>query len=216
MKSRLLIYFKRSALLFIAFSTVVAILFFIFIAPHRTLPILMYHSISAVEEKNNLSLPKNIFDKQMQYLSKNNYKIISLSEAANLIKQGSSIPNNLLVLNFDDGYRDFYGRAYTILKKYQFKATVFVIIDSLGEKNNLSWEQAQDLAKDDLIDIGAHSLSHRILPLLSREEARKEIFLSKLILETRLNKTIESFCYPYGVLDDSIKELVKEAGFDPL
>ncbi|MFH1492689.1 MAG: polysaccharide deacetylase family protein [Candidatus Omnitrophota bacterium] len=176
----------------------------------------MYHSISAVEEKNNLSLPKNIFDKQMQYLSKNNYKIISLSEAANLIKQGSSIPNNLLVLNFDDGYRDFYGRAYTILKKYQFKATVFVIIDSLGEKNNLSWEQAQDLAKDDLIDIGAHSLSHRILPLLSREEARKEIFLSKLILETRLNKTIESFCYPYGVLDDSIKELVKEAGFDPL
>lgn len=215
MKQKLLINLKRLFVLSTSLSLFSLIIFFIFIAPYRTLPILMYHSITNVGEKGNiLTLSEDIFKRQMQYLAKHNYYVTSLRKVAQMIKEGEDISNNWVVLTFDDGYRDFYSQVYPILKERQFNATVFVIVNSLEKnKNSLNWEQVEQLAKDDLIDIGVHTLSHRMLPLLTPFEAKKEISLSKQILGMKLKEPIVTFCYPYGALDDSTKEMVKEAGF---
>lgn len=214
MNNKLLRCLKRLVLFFSGASLVVIVLFFIFIAPRRTLPILMYHAITCVEQENILNLPTDIFRRQMQHLSKHNYYVASLTEVAQLIREGERIPKNWVVLTFDDGHKDFYSQVYPLLKNEQFKATVFVIVNSLDKgESSLNWLQVQDLSKDNLIDFGAHTLTHRMLPLLDLEQAREEIFLSKQILETRLKEAIDSFCYPYGALNDSTKKLVKNAGY---
>lgn len=194
----------------------ILVLFFIFIAPQKTTPILMYHYISDIEEKGEiLSLSKNVFKKHMEYLSSHSYNVISLKDLGNMLKKGVDIPDNCVILTFDDGYKDFYTQAYPILKQYKFNATIFVVADFLGtDEKWLDWKQVKKLSKEGLVDIGGHTLTHKALPLLGEEEARKEILFSKLHIEKRMDKPVDSFSYPYGVLNDSIKEMVKKAGYE--
>ena len=117
-------YIKRLLVSSIALIIFAAITFFVFIAPHRTLPILMYHSIlENKEQKDALYLPKNVFKNQMKYLSENDYNVISLEEAAKMVQKGMDFSKNTVVLTFDDGKKDFYSHVYPILKEYGFHAS---------------------------------------------------------------------------------------------
>lgn len=206
---------KRIVVSVIGAIVLTSILFFMLVAPHRTVPILMYHNISSVEQQDDvLSISKKVFREQMEYISKHNYKVISLKELAEMLQKGINIPSNYVVLTFDDGYGNFYNHAYPILKENKFKATVFVIIGFIEKnKETLNWEQIEQLAKDDLIDIGSHTLTHQMLPLLNDKEAKQEILFSKLSLEKKLKEPVVIFCYPFGAVNHSIKEMVKKAGF---
>jgi peptidoglycan/xylan/chitin deacetylase (PgdA/CDA1 family) len=121
--------------------------------------ILMYHSIS--DKDAEVSHPyfqtntkPEIFTRQMQFLADNDYQVISLSEAIDLISDqslSSASPvtghqppvtavkppvtghrspvteaPRYVVLTFDDGYRDFHDVAWPILKKFGYAATMFL------------------------------------------------------------------------------------------
>ncbi|MBN2074616.1 MAG: polysaccharide deacetylase family protein [Dehalococcoidales bacterium] len=96
-----------------------------------------------------------------------------------------------------------------LLDKYGIKGTFYISRDStqdlLGEADILS------LSK--LHEIGAHTLSHPDLTLLPLPEAIKEIEGSKRYLEGIIGHKVEMFCYPKGGYNDSIKEIVRKAGF---
>lgn len=62
----------------------------------------------------------------------------------------------------------------------------------------MTWEDIEELSRDDNISFGSHTCSHSILSVLSDEELHKEIFESKRILEERLGMVIEHFSYPNG------------------
>ena len=49
-----------------------------------------------------------------------------------------------------------------------------------------------------ICSIGAHTLNHFCLSKLSLREQEKEILDNKLILEKKMNKTIDYFSYPFG------------------
>ncbi len=46
--------------------------------------------------------------------------------------------------------------------------------------------------------IGSHSESHTLLSRLSYKEQFKELNNSKIFLEKIINKSIDTFCYPFG------------------
>jgi peptidoglycan/xylan/chitin deacetylase (PgdA/CDA1 family) len=66
-------------------------------------------------------------------------------------------------------------------------------------------------------DIGAHTHSHPILSVLEVEEQRREILLSKQLLEQWLGKEVINFAYPNGIwqkdLDQQTVDVVEELGF---
>ena len=62
-------------------------------------------------------------------------------------------------------------------------------------------------------DIGSHTLSHPHLTQLPTERAREEISASKKLLEDLFGRPIEHFCYPYGALNPTVRNLVIEAGY---
>ena len=82
------------------------------------IPILMYHSIS--DGNNPLSVPIKNFEKQMKFMSHNDYKTINLKDLSNLNKYGK-----FFIITFDDGYEDVFVNALPILNKYDFTATCF-------------------------------------------------------------------------------------------
>jgi peptidoglycan/xylan/chitin deacetylase (PgdA/CDA1 family) len=79
-----------------------------------------------------------------------------------------------------------------------------------------SWDEIVRLGQHPLITIGAHTVSHPALALLSPGEAARELSESKSTLEERLGAEVEHFAYPYGApLQAGAREarLAGEAGF---
>ena len=82
--------------------------------------------------------------------------------------------------------------------------------------NMLTRDQLRALAADPLVEIGSHSVTHRPLSQLSREEARHEIQESRRILEDLLGREVRHFCYPYGtpqMCGEREFELTRECGY---
>jgi peptidoglycan/xylan/chitin deacetylase (PgdA/CDA1 family) len=69
------------------------------------------------------------------------------------------------------------------------------------------------LAVGRLIDIGAHTRFHPMLPWLPLERQREEIVSSKYELEGILGRKVDGFAYPNGRATDDAKRIVREAGF---
>lgn len=78
----------------------------------------------------------------------------------------------------------------------------------------LNGEELLQLADGGLIEIGAHTHHHPMLPGLSFERQREEILTNKRELEALLGKPITAFAYPNGRATAEAKQIVREAGFE--
>jgi glycosyltransferase involved in cell wall biosynthesis/peptidoglycan/xylan/chitin deacetylase (PgdA/CDA1 family) len=77
----------------------------------------------------------------------------------------------------------------------------------------LSLEEVVALGDGELVEIGAHTVTHPILSDLSLELQYEEVQKSKSRVEEILGCPVRSFAYPYGAYKSALVSLVKEAGF---
>jgi peptidoglycan/xylan/chitin deacetylase (PgdA/CDA1 family) len=77
----------------------------------------------------------------------------------------------------------------------------------------LTLEEVVSLAQGDLIEVGAHTVTHPALRKLPLPSQRDEISGSKARLEEILNRPVASFSYPFGNLSEQTVGIVREAGF---
>jgi peptidoglycan/xylan/chitin deacetylase (PgdA/CDA1 family) len=75
----------------------------------------------------------------------------------------------------------------------------------------LTAPELQALAASPLVEIGAHSVSHRPLPTLSAAQQRDEIQLSREQLEALIGRPVTCFAYPHGALSAETIAIVKAA-----
>jgi len=59
-------------------------------------------------------------------------KVISLDDFLDIHRDKATIPENAVVITFDDGYSDNYTTVYPILKKYKIPATIFLTANMIG------------------------------------------------------------------------------------
>jgi peptidoglycan/xylan/chitin deacetylase (PgdA/CDA1 family) len=72
------------------------------------------------------------------------------------------------------------------------------------------------LARGELIEVGAHTVTHSVLSALPAAAQRDEIQRSKAHLEEILGHAVSNFAYPYGTRSDytaGTVAVVQEAGF---
>jgi len=77
----------------------------------------------------------------------------------------------------------------------------------------LTYDELLQLSDSGLIELGAHTRHHPMLPQLSLERQTEEIVSSKQDLEEWLGRQVDGFAYPNGRADESAKWIVREAGF---
>ncbi|MDA3053865.1 MULTISPECIES: polysaccharide deacetylase family protein [unclassified Campylobacter] len=186
--------------------------------------VLMYHSIS--EHKGDKFDKWRVrpadFEAQIAWLAKNGFTTFTLSELANL----AQIPPKSVCITFDDGFMDNYTNAFEILKKYNFKATIFVVATATqndwerGNTEHLSQILTSDeinlMHRSNLIEFGSHTLSHANLERLwasEPEKARDEIEKSKKELEKITGRECRVFAYPYGKFNDEILSFTRSVGY---
>ncbi len=205
MKNRLLIFLLILFILFIWFAIE---------KPFYTVPILNYHSINAIGARTDTPvISPEVFEKQMDFMRRSGLRVISMDEYIKSLKSHRKL-KNVAVITIDDGYADYYNNGFPILKKYNFPATVFLIINKIGiNPTFLNYAQVKEMERNG-ITFGSHTISHHYLPEIKDEERlRKEIFASKDALEKLLMHRVDYFCYPLGGYNEHIMELVKQAGY---
>lgn len=173
--------------------------------------VLNYHKTEDVH--NSLSVPPAEFDAQMKFLWEHNYHTISPDELYSSLSGNAELPENPVLITFDDGYEDNYLYAYPILQKYGFKATIFVISGYVGvQPHYITWQQAREM-RDYGFNIESHTVSHRSMTDLTDEELKTELVESKKKIEAEMGHTVNFMAYPTGTYNLHIAQLVKDAGY---
>ncbi len=187
--------------------------------------ILAYHRVNPWYRDDALTVSPENFDRQLAYLVKKRFRIVSLSEYLTIPQSAIRNPQSrMAVISFDDGYADNLLYAWPVLKKYGVKPVIFLTVNYIGtekvfprykdaEKDRLlRWKEVQTLAREG-VEFGSHTLTHPRLTGLDRKDAWDEIFQSRKRLEENLGRGISYFCYPYGDWNRTIAEAVKNAGY---
>lgn len=190
------------------------------------IPVLMYHVVDTPrsEGEQRLCCPPVEFERQMAWLAQSRWKVISLSTLVDAVSGGHSLPDNAVVVTFDDGTACTFERALPVLRRFGFPATVYVVAGMVGGRNEwmcreghperamLSTAQLRALQSDG-IEVGSHTVTHVRLAGLSTAALRREVVDSKERLEGMLGRAVRHFAYPYGSFDSAATNAVRGAGY---
>ena len=100
--------------------------------------ILLYHKVDCKAPPFfGAAVRPDVFEKQIRFL-KQYCKIVDLADLNQPGQIDQACPTDLIVITFDDGYRNNYRYAAPILKKYDVPATIFLTTDYIGD-NRLLW-----------------------------------------------------------------------------
>lgn len=182
------------------------------------IPIITYHYVENVKDpkdtiRKSLNIPPFVLDKELEELSKNNYQTLFMRDIPKIVSGDMAYSTKSAALTFDDGYEDFYTDAFPLLKKYNIKATIFIIYDFIGRKGFMTESELKEISDSKLVEIGAHTMDHLYLKLLQNNIVTKQVVGSKKGLEDMLQLRVESFAYPYGAFDQDTIDVVRAAGF---
>ncbi|MGE5841916.1 MAG: polysaccharide deacetylase family protein, partial [Deltaproteobacteria bacterium] len=186
----------------------------------QMVPVLCYHHF-ADRCDSSLCTPVPLFEQQMRFLKEEGYSVITTAELVEFLAFRRAIPKKSVVINLDDGYRSAYDIAYPILKKHGFTATLFIYPSFVGaSKSALGWDQLKAM-KADGFEVGSHSVNHVDLSKKTRGESEKEylsrvkreLLLSKQILDEKLNQNTQYIAFPYGEFNPTLLKLCEETGY---
>jgi len=154
------------------------------------IPVIYYHSVghkNTAWKKNFLTMELPFFENQLQYFSKN-YTTLSLKDYWAICNHSIAMPENPLIITFDDGYLDNWTWGFPLLKKYGLKATIFVNPEFVDQKPDirpnledvwegnasqndirqwgfLSWAEMLKMESSGFIDIQSHTMTHTKYPV---------------------------------------------------
>lgn len=86
------------------------------------------------------------------------------------------------------------------------------IINPSNFKIFLGWDEVKILSENNF-EIGSHSVSHQKFTELTSEDLKRELAVSKKVLEEKTGKEIEAVSYPYGRFNEKTMNLAKTAGY---
>lgn len=188
-------------------------LFDVQVTPSDDVLVLNYHQIND-RDKNSLTVSPGLFAEELDYLIDHGYHVISLDQFIRHQTEGASLPDKPVLITFDDGYRDNYTDAFPLLKERNMPALIFIITDYIGtQKNYLTWDQVHEMEKNG-IEFGSHTLSHAMLSQNDPKDAKFQLETSQAVFRWQFGKNARALAYPCGYYDDTVKKLVKEAGYE--
>jgi poly-beta-1,6-N-acetyl-D-glucosamine N-deacetylase len=199
--------------------------------------VLMYHHIHE-HALSSATITPALFQSQLELLIQKGYQFISLSDLQNYLR-GSLIPDNAILVTFDDGYESFYTKAWPILTKLNIPAVNYIITNTLNNRQEsflsyLSYEQIASMsASSNLVEFGCHTDSLHlkyangkaalISPIIHPDGSKEAdaAYQERIVHDTRMcvekisqttNRKVTHFAYPYGIYNKTAIKLLSQAG----
>lgn len=159
--------------------------------------ILIYHQVGAGLDRQ-MAVTTSDFEWQLDWLAKHR-EVVDIETAVRRWEENGS--DRLVVLTFDDGYRDTFTRAFPLMQERGFPFTLYVtteMIHSEGTGKGLLWGHLETMLSSGLMTLGGHTHSHRDLRGATRDEVRWELDRCDDLLQRRLGRRPLHFTYPWG------------------
>lgn len=184
--------------------------------------ILYYHSIGDAPIRSSVN-PRAFAD-QLEYLVREDYTLLSLSQAMTCLASNTARGDRNVVVTLDDGFQDNYANALPVLTRLKIPATVFLTVGYIGTgrlptltrtdfmPRPLDWREVKEMQAQG-IEFGSHTVTHPMLSRVPLDVARREIGESKRMLEDRLGTEVPFFCYPRGDVSEEVKRVVSDEGY---
>lgn len=182
-----------------------------------------YHDISETMKETAMRIRTTKFRKQMETIRQLGITVISL-EDFEAWKQGKKqLPEKCILLTFDDGWKSVYTDAYPVLKELGFPFTLFLYKQYVdGGGRALTTPMIEEMMKNGC-SIGSHSVSHPY-PVVFKSAhkkgpdaydalLRKEMGESRLFLESKFSRKVDTYAYPGGYYTAEMLPLGKELGY---
>ena len=186
--------------------------------------VLIYHRFG--EDKypsTNIAVER--FSQQLEFLSSNNYQVISLEQLVHSLNGGSRLPDRAVVITIDDGYRSVYTEAWPVLKQYGYPFTVFVYAKATENKhwNYMTWDQVKEM-KAAGVDFQNHGFAHDHLAFKPSEMnmdeykawIRADLAVSTRILSEELKERPRFFAVPYGEYNETVLDEIRSFGYEAI
>ena len=177
----------------------------IFLPGQKGLPVLMYHKVSE-DQVDGLTISIKKLKQQFEFIRKKGYQTLSFHDLSEARRMGKPLPKRSLILTFDDAYRNFLEFAVPLLKRYGYKASVFIPVGYIGKTN--AWDQGSDpilsakeireMTESGDIEFGLHSFLHRGYGELDPAGIEKDIDLCMQTLSYHKIPFTRVIAYPYG------------------
>jgi hypothetical protein len=202
------------------------------------LAVIMYHHIYD-QDTSSSTITTKLFRDQLTLLKSKGYHFINLQQMKDFLN-GAPIPENAVLVTFDDGYESFYNNAYPILKELAIPAVNFIITGSLEHPQQdipkkMSRDQIKAMLSDsNLIEVQCHTDSLHNKNLQGKallvghltpngKPETDEQFNQRIISDTQtcLSKLkplspapIDTFAYPYGIYSQEASVDIHKAGIE--
>ncbi len=199
-------------------------------------PIMMYHQVKSKGLGKDVISPKE-FESDLKFLSENNYHTVTMSDLIAYVYDGKELPENPIILSFDDGYLTTYLNVFPLLKKYNMKIVLSIIGKSTDDfskvkdtntnYSHMTWDQINEMAESGLVEIQNHSYNLHCTnkgrygcgqkeneSFSDYEKFLKEdIMLLQDKIQSVTNKPPNTFTYPYGRYNNETESIVRKFGF---
>ncbi len=168
----------------------------------------MLHSESEfdISEDVQEDVEGDLDEKTLTEKEKENFDKLE-SKQVEMEKIEVSEDDKLIALTFDDGPGAHTERLLDILKKYNVRATFFVLGSQIDTNPDLLPRMVADGH-----EIGGHSWTHRSFNNLSDEELTKEIMQTRAKIASLTGIDPLSVRPPYGAFNDRVKAIGKDLG----
>ena len=164
--------------------------------------VIYYHDIDSDKKYTDMSTPVELFKKHINIIRENGYEIVD--EIAK--------PFGQIEICFDDGFLGIYDNI-ELIKELNIPIHLFVVSSYLEKENHINNEQLLLLNNLTQIKISSHTQTHQVLNLASESLLKNELENSKNLLESLLNKPVDTICFPEGKFNVAVVELAEGVGY---
>lgn len=178
----------------------------------RTIPVLVFHSVSDRPGAGRWTLPRATFRRHVEAVAESGRTSVLFGELADGLAGRRPVRPGAVVLTFDDGFADNLDAA-AVCGELGLQASVFVTTDYIGQPEMVTPAQLRELAALPNVEVGSHTQSHRRLDELQRREIARELCDSRARLEEVLSASVSTVAYPHGNYDERVKRSARAAGY---
>ncbi|MFP4572277.1 MAG: polysaccharide deacetylase family protein [Desulfobacterales bacterium] len=176
----------------------------------------VYHHFGKQDKYPSTSVSMSQFKDHLEYLKENDYTVLTLSRALDLLSSDEPVAEKTAVLTMDDAYKSVIENAVPLLEKYGYKATIFVPTSHVGGSNYLSWQQLAKL-REKGFEIANHSHSHEYFLNHPEDDIadrfEKDLERSHMLFKKHLDMTPDLYAYPFGEYHPKIINVLKKHGY---
>lgn len=203
--------------------------------------VIMYHAIMEEATQSNI-ISVEQFKAHMQWLKDEGFVPISIEQYDRFIHGEGEVPDNAVLITFDDGYENFYTYAYPILQQFYYPAVNFIIVSTIDNPalpgmKKLTWEQMREM-KEHNIAFHNHTYDMHNM-IVNTEGIEQPVLISKqylqnekrienndeyiarvtedlnraeLRLQEELGNTLQAISFPYGAYNSQLLDIIDGLG----